>query len=660
LFTKEINTMTVEPNEMDQFSLRFQWTVSRAHETYGWNLCTLYVNRDKVARCNGGGYDMEGTVLGMWIAKRFPEHLRNKITTPMYGLTFHDPDFDPGKAVVPDTGETVEAREAAGESMGLERYQATYRASSPIPTPSHRIPRLDGACGKECMIDVLKAIGGNYQVIDFGTKQHCALVSVPRIAHHIKEDSIQAVGEHVSDTKQKTIERGENMGWTFTNGATKADIIDKLTSEVPRQPAVHWSIAEQKSVPSGYDFSSKTLHRSVHGDVLWTVEELVRYKEPEERTRSIGCYLLEVRGDGAGYKPMDESMHPYYYTCPLAYLDMVPEANSEWREKVRAHHAMNQQPSPERSPDQTREQFEIRSVPSTQKSDARSTGNEKTTQPLNQYVRFLTELRELLPEGRDHISIENDPYMRLVVERISGDMISLCHYGEQNGDLCRDPEVCFLVSRWNSGNDSSSRTIMEAKPVYFRNDYLGIEHCTVPDCFGAVTCRQTEQEDLDTFVSMWLRNIHDQGFFEIANDMNTAEQQAALEGQPPIEDSKAQNDNEPESDQIKEGEPDMSEHDQTAKQGETTSQDTTAKKPPEVEIELGKVRLSIWDKTMKKGEDCSHGTLSKEGEPHSTMHLQLPEDLDILEALVERAREEMQKLQAEQTLDQKPEVTRTR
>jgi hypothetical protein len=98
------------------------------------------------------------------------------------------------------------------------------------------------------MIEVLKAIGGHYQVIDFGMKQHCALVSVPRIVVHIKEDSIQALGEQLSDTKQGTTERGENMGWTFTNGATKADIIDKLTREVPRQPALHWSDSEKNVV----------------------------------------------------------------------------------------------------------------------------------------------------------------------------------------------------------------------------------------------------------------------------------------------------------------------------------------------------------------------------------------------------------------------------
>jgi hypothetical protein len=43
----------------------------------------------------------------------------------------------------------------------------------------------------------------------------------------------------------------------------------------------------------------------------------------------------------------------------------------------------------------------------------------------------------------------NPPYMALVIEATdeSGPCglpaISVCHYGEQNGDLMRDPEMCF-------------------------------------------------------------------------------------------------------------------------------------------------------------------------------------------------------------------------
>lgn len=47
------------------------------------------------------------------------------------------------------------------------------------------------------------------------------------------------------------------------------------------------------------------------------------------------------------------------------------------------------------------------------------------------------------------LKIENPPFMALVIEATdeSGPCglpaISVCHYGEQNGDLMRDPEMCF-------------------------------------------------------------------------------------------------------------------------------------------------------------------------------------------------------------------------
>jgi hypothetical protein len=42
---------------------------------------------------------------------------------------------------------------------------------------------------------------------------------------------------------------------------------------------------------------------------------------------------------------MSEQVHPYYYSCPLAYLDMVPEVKcEEWRALVREYHANTQKP----------------------------------------------------------------------------------------------------------------------------------------------------------------------------------------------------------------------------------------------------------------------------------------------------------------------------
>ena len=161
---------------MNTIHLEYRWTVSRGRDTYGYNICSLYANGSKVASCNGGGYDMQGVCLGNYIARNYAPRLLQKIKKPFYGLTFHDPTFDPGKAIVGEgctdrtlsgnsKGRTVEEREAAGDSMGLERYQAFYNASSATPTKTHTVPRLDGACSKECMQRVGEAIGLTFQYV---------------------------------------------------------------------------------------------------------------------------------------------------------------------------------------------------------------------------------------------------------------------------------------------------------------------------------------------------------------------------------------------------------------------------------------------------------------------------------------------------------------
>jgi hypothetical protein len=39
------------------------------------------------------------------------------------------------------------------------------------------------------------------------------------------------------------------------------------------------------------------------------------------------------------HKPMEESMGPYYYSCPLSYLDLAPVASWHWRDGVIQYHA---------------------------------------------------------------------------------------------------------------------------------------------------------------------------------------------------------------------------------------------------------------------------------------------------------------------------------
>jgi len=63
-----------------------------------------------------------------------------------------------------------------------------------------------------------------------------------------------------------------------------------------------------------------------------------------------------------------------------------------------------------------------------------------------------------------HLSIENPPYMRLVIEDIGLGpnhlpAISVAHYFEQNGDLCQDPEMCL---KW-----SAEETTLASRPICF-------------------------------------------------------------------------------------------------------------------------------------------------------------------------------------------------
>ena len=58
--------------------LEYKWTISRGRDTYGWNICTLW-DGDRAYRCNGGGYDMQGTVFGEWLMANHMEEIIEKV-----------------------------------------------------------------------------------------------------------------------------------------------------------------------------------------------------------------------------------------------------------------------------------------------------------------------------------------------------------------------------------------------------------------------------------------------------------------------------------------------------------------------------------------------------------------------------------------------------
>ena len=111
--------------------LEFKYTISRARDTDGYNICSLWIHtdagREKVASAFGGGYDMRGGCLGKWIKeyKPFKPGLLRCKPRDFYGLTFYD------------------------EKARKNRKQYN---------PGNKII-VDGKCGFSCMKSILDALG---------------------------------------------------------------------------------------------------------------------------------------------------------------------------------------------------------------------------------------------------------------------------------------------------------------------------------------------------------------------------------------------------------------------------------------------------------------------------------------------------------------------
>src|SRR6202012_1013625 len=110
-----------------------------------------------------------------------------------------------------------------------------------------------------------------------------------------------------------------------------------------------------------------------------------------------------------------------------------------------------------------------------------------------------------------YLKIENPPYMELVIEAMdeSGPLglpsISVCHYGEQNGDAMRDPEMCFELGLAGGAH---------LNPYYWRNDYGGVEPGSRFIQHGNYCCHTNLHAQHERFAELWDRNLQQQGFAE--------------------------------------------------------------------------------------------------------------------------------------------------
>ena len=129
------------------------------------------------------------------------------------------------------------------------------------------------------------------------------------------------------------------MGWLFRCGSRRRGLIAERIKG--------WDHTN----PDGLVITSTCLAHCYRGGnfsgVLWSVWERTFVKsgdEAEPTQRWIQCDLLRYskHDDGWGYKDLEEMCGPYYFSCPMKYLAMVPieqyGGNASWREQVVLHH----------------------------------------------------------------------------------------------------------------------------------------------------------------------------------------------------------------------------------------------------------------------------------------------------------------------------------
>ena len=126
------------------------------------------------------------------------------------------------------------------------------------------------------------------------------------------------------------------MGWTYPHGLNRKQLIAQRVEGWERDTGE--MLVKSTCLKHCY-------RGGVFSGVLWSVWERTFMKDGDEvqpSERWIQCDLLRCDQGSWGYKDMMEAEHPYFFSCPLGYLDLVPineyGGNTEWREQVIEHH----------------------------------------------------------------------------------------------------------------------------------------------------------------------------------------------------------------------------------------------------------------------------------------------------------------------------------
>lgn len=141
--------------------LKITYGTSRGRDTYGYKLVSLFERGKKVASCNGGGYDMRGTVFGDWLFQNYQERLLALARKPGAMDTW---DWDGSSYLKKQTEKRA------------KYYGGSFYRKPKDPKASPYVS-LDGACGFTSMTLIAEAIGLKIRDIDAGKRLDIFLIT---------------------------------------------------------------------------------------------------------------------------------------------------------------------------------------------------------------------------------------------------------------------------------------------------------------------------------------------------------------------------------------------------------------------------------------------------------------------------------------------------
>ena len=130
-------------------------------------------------------------------------------------------------------------------------------------------------------------------------------------------------------------------------------------------------------------------------------------------------------------------------------------------------------------------------------------GTMKGSTAMAAVITEIMTANGMTPGEHGHVKVLSPGFMPLSVEVIGTNVVSVTHYGEQNGDLMADPDMVFYVQPGGWA------------PLSYRNDYVGafLEAAEVVRDRLQVTNVSEYVNQVD-FADSWAQAIRAQGFVE--------------------------------------------------------------------------------------------------------------------------------------------------